>query len=38
MEWKKYKKEDVKPETIQHLEKVKVSIFEAIADLNRTKK
>ena len=38
MEWRKYKKDDVKPETIQHLEKVKASIFEAIADLKRTKK
>ena len=38
MEWRKYKKDDVKPETIQHLEKVEASIFEAIADLKRTKK
>ena len=38
MEWKKYTKDDVKPETIQHLEKVKDSIFTAIADLKQTKK
>jgi len=38
MEWTKYKKDSVKPETIEHLEEVKKSIFEAIADLKNTKK
>ncbi len=38
MEWRKYTKDDVNSETIQHFEKVKDSIFEAIADLKRTKK
>ena len=38
MEWKKYTKDDVKSETIQHLEKVKDSIFEAITDLKNTRK
>ena len=38
MQWTKYNKENTKPETVEHLEKVKKSIFEAIADLKNTKK
>ena len=34
----KYNKDNTKPETVEHLEKVKKSIFEAIADLKNTKK
>ena len=38
MQWTKFKKDDAKPETIEHLEKVKKCIFEAIVVLKNTKK
>ena len=38
MEWTKFKKDSAKPETLEHLEEVKKTIFEAIADLKNTKK
>ena len=38
MQWTKYNKDNTKHETVEHLEKVKKSIFEAIADLKNTKK
>ncbi len=38
VEWTKFKKDGAKPETLEHLEEVKKTIFEAIADLKNTKK